>query len=109
MSDLLNDFLAHLAKTTGKVAVLERGTIKSKDGENFSLIATLYNGNHIPRTEIEHALSEYLGDIGAYDGCGHSHDCCGCEVLKWVTIISEHFDDAKSTFLIYKESYGISV
>jgi len=109
MSDLLNNFLARLSKTKGEVSVSERGTIESNDGESFSHIATIFNYNHIPQAEIELALSEYLEDIGAYDSCRHSHDCCGCEFLKRVTIINEYPDDAKGTLLIYRESYGINV
>ena len=109
MSDLLNDFLAHLATTKDWVGVCERGTIESSDGEDFSHIATLYNYNYIPQAEIELALSEYLDEIGAYDSCAHSHDCCGCAVLKRVTFINEYPNDAGNPFLIYKESYGINI
>ena len=109
MSDLMSGFLTHLIRTKDLVRVSERGTIESNDGENFSHIATIYNYNHIPQAEIELALSEYLDDIGAYNNCGHSHDCCGCAFLKSVTIINEHPNDKESAFLIYKESYGINV
>ena len=109
MSNLLNDFLAHLADSEGaELEVLMTGTITADDGD-FAHIATLYNTSGMTLPEINAVFRKYAEDEGIYSSCGHSHDCCGCAFLRSVQFINQYPHDDEGIFLIYNEAFGINI
>jgi hypothetical protein len=82
------------------------GPLTSNCGQETTYVAAIHNMTGLTAAELNQKLRDYANKVGAYDRCGHSHDCCGCEFLARARFISEWPEDDYS--LLYTETYALN-
>ena len=103
LDTLLNAFIGEFEGLTISV----EGTMQDDIGESYSYVARVYNDTPYNATELNQKLRNYAENAGAYDRCGHQHDCCGCEFLSYARFVNEWPED--SGIMLYTENYGRNV
>ena len=88
-------------------AVSVQGTMQDEIGDSSAYVARVYNDTPYNATELNQKLRDYAERAGAYDRCGHQHDCCGCVFLSYARFVNEFSED--SGILLYTENYGRNV
>ena len=73
---------------------------------NYGMMTMIHTTEETSRGEMQNAVNKVVKEYGYHDGCGHSHDCCGCEFFAGATVAPIY--DGTTTFIIY-ESYGRNV